>query len=300
MKILYIAKHNAPDTDMQCDLLFLGLRAVLGTDVVDVAKATRAYADSFGEGKLFPKEELSFTLGGLLQEDNVDRSDILNKIKTRYFDYIFYGSIHRDKTFMAEVFDVYLPSRRIFIDGEDETSFSSEIGRGFYFKRELMSFVSYVEPIQFAIPKQKIINSVPQKVRLMAPAPPHAMATDSLPGHDKRIYDKESDYYQQYSESYFGLTKKKGGWNTLRHLEIMAAGCMPYFEGLENCPASMMVNLPKSELLEAKKLYDACGGDVDKLNQTKYWDLFYNVGCHLRERLTTEALAKQVLDRIMR
>lgn len=300
MKILWISKHNAPDTDMQCDLLFLGLRQLLGPDVVDVKQAYRAYKDYFGEGKMFPANELSFTLGGLLEDIAVDREDIVDKIKLRYFDFVFFGSIYRDKTFLTTVLSYYPTSRIVFIDGEDEGFFTPEVGRGFYFKRELLSEHPSVFPIQFAIPREKILDpaEVPLKIRLMAPSPATAMSPESTPGHDIRMYSKESDYYRQYGESFFGITKKKGGWNTLRHLEIMAAGSLPYFEGLENCPHSVMVDLPKEGLMRARRLYDSCEGDVARLDGDKYWSLLHHVRGILHNHLTTEALAKKVLDRI--
>jgi hypothetical protein len=30
--------------------------------------------------------------------------------------------------------------------------------------------------------------------------------------------------------------QKKGGWDCLRHYEIIGNGCMPYFENIEKCP----------------------------------------------------------------
>jgi hypothetical protein len=293
MKILYIAKHNAPDTDMQCDLLFLGLRSLLGPDVVDVQKAYRAYKSSFPS--MFPMNELSFTLGGILDDISVDREDIPNKIRNRYFDLVFYGSAYRDRQFLPEVSLAYHPSQIVFIDGEDDTYIISELmGRGFYFKRELLFHTAGVFPIQFAIPKEKIVHTILHKRQLMAPSPATAMSPASTPGNDIRIYANEADYYRQYSESYFGITKKKGGWNTLRHLEIIAAGALPYFEGLEHCPDSIMVNLPKKELLEARELYDFWSD-----SKIPDWHgLFLKVRRILENHLTTEALARQVLDKI--
>jgi len=285
MKILWIAKHDKPDSDHQCDHLFHGLRTLLGPDIVDVVRADRAYTSSFGEGKLF--NDLSFTFGGLLPDIEVDRTDISNKIKNRYFDFVFYGSIYRDKTFLSEVYVSYPRSKRVFIDGEDEQFFTSEKGEGFYFKRELLAYDPDVIPIQFAIPRQKIVDVIPVKKHLWSP----------VDSRDKRTYvTNESEYYKQYSESYFGYTTKRGGWDCLRHYEIIAAGALPYFEGLENCPAATMELLPKRELILARRLCDTWEDDFK--HQELWNDLSLNVRTVLKNHLTTEALAKRVLDRI--
>lgn len=70
-----------------------------------------------------------------------------------------------------------------------------------------------------------------------------------IPG-DKSTYvfDDELAYLNDYATSRFGWTWKKGGWDCMRHLEIMAAGCVPLFKGIEECPAASMVAYPKKEL----------------------------------------------------
>ena len=62
---------------------------------------------------------------------------------------------------------------------------------------------------------------------------------------------EESEYYNMYQQSMFALTSKKGGWDCLRHYEILAAGCIPIFENLDACPLDTMVSFPKELLREA-------------------------------------------------
>ena len=35
------------------------------------------------------------------------------------------------------------------------------------------------------------------------------------------IFENEKDYFEDISTSWFGVTSKKGGWDTLRHYEII-------------------------------------------------------------------------------
>ena len=44
---------------------------------------------------------------------------------------------------------------------------------------------------------------------------------------------KEVEYNKMYQDSRFALTKKKGGWDCLRHYEILMNGCIPLFENLD-------------------------------------------------------------------
>jgi hypothetical protein len=285
MKILYISKGRKPD--YQCDMLFHGLRSLIGPDAVDVKRIWFMYANSFGPGKhdLAECYGRGFTLYGLLpDDDNVDRTDIRSKIKNRYFDLVIYGSVHRDRSFLDKVRSAYPPSKIAFIDGEDGPGTASVLGYGPYFKRELVDADAL--PIQFAIPKEKIVPEIPIKSRQMSPHAPWEIP----PGPR---YEKEADYYRDYGQSYFARTRKKAGWDCLRHYEIMAAGALPYFERLEECPPRTMELLPKSELLLARQLHDTWPAQ-----EAGWQELMSKVRTVLKEKLTTEALAKRLLERI--
>ena len=65
---------------------------------------------------------------------------------------------------------------------------------------------------------------------------------------------EEAKYYEMYRQSMFAHTCKKGGWDCLRHYEILAAGCIPIFEDLENCPPDTLVSFPKDLLREAYRV----------------------------------------------
>lgn len=75
-----------------------------------------------------------------------------------------------------------------------------------------------------------------------------------IPG-DKSTYifgvDDEKNYYEMYQKSLFAHTEKKGGWDCLRHYEILANGCIPIFKDLEHCPSSIMTTFPKELIKEA-------------------------------------------------
>jgi hypothetical protein len=74
----------------------------------------------------------------------------------------------------------------------------------------------------------------------------------------------------------------------------MAAGAIPYFEDLLNCPSKTLWRMPKAEFIIAKKMYDEWSGSntiielwKDNMEQVRIW---------LTSYLTTEAMAKYILD----
>lgn len=133
-----------------------------------------------------------------------------------------------------------------------------------------------------------------------------------IPGR-KYEYAEESVFMQQYAESRFAVTGKKAGWDCMRHLEIMATGCVPYFRQLELCPPQTLNRLPKKLLLKAKALpgmppsgrVDAVwdGADLNLLaldktqfNVDAYETLRAQIHQHTNQHLTCSKMAQRLLD----
>ena len=251
MKILFIrAEGNHTHlNDFMSDLLLHGLRALLGTGVIDYPGCWYMYSDEI----LNRKYDISniwgkgFTINSTLNNyDLIDRTDIKKKIKEKYFDLVIYGSVRRSNLFLDEV--TKYNNKIIFIDGEDDTIIDEKYTQlGIYFKRELLQNKQNIFPISYAVPKEKILKNIDEK--------PDNLLAPLIPGRYKTyIYGDEKSYYQMYSKSIFALTYKKLGWDCLRHYEIMMNGCIPMFLNIENCPKSILTTIPKEKLL--KVYYD--------------------------------------------
>jgi hypothetical protein len=193
-----------------------------------------------------------FSLYNRLEDIEVDRTDIENKIANNYFDAVIIGMHHsnaHDQTAMGERqmrIAMHYPANRIaVIDGFDGQKPVTRLSPNVtYFKREIGNDppVGNIHPICFSIPKENIVDSIPHKIRTMAPLIPAYMEEQN---YSTYIYDTEEDYNQMYQESMFGLTWKKGGWDCLRHYEILANGCVPLFTDIDVCPDNTMVIFPK-------------------------------------------------------
>lgn len=289
MKILYVTNYSDIArasggfiNDYQNDLLFYGLRELFGDDVVDSTQIPTLYKEN--EGKI-PKQHLwgGMTSFWLIGENNIDRTDIEQKIKDRYYDYIIYGAIKRCKDYWDLVSFFYPPHRVILVDGNDESELDSSYTKHLYFKRELADSHPNLLPITFAFPTDKL--ALPNKNKTQEYG-------TVIPGQPETyIFKTEQSYYEDYQKSYYGVTMKKAGWDCMRHYEILGNYCMPYFIGLEDCPKDTLANFPKELLLEARNL----ANDFDERSFFSILDQVYE---HTKQYLTTKALAEYLISKI--
>lgn len=147
-------------------------------------------------------------------------------------------------------------------------------------------------PLQFSIPEVKIVEEVPAKKRAFAFIVPGDLKT--------YIYQREKDYYRGYREAYFGITCKKGGWDCLRHYEILANGCIPYFTDLELCDENTMKFLPRELIKEAMNLEGVSYKHIDfeKFDRKKYDEIAKKLLAYTREHLTTKKMAEYILKSV--
>jgi hypothetical protein len=287
MKVLFISNADLPD--FQSDMVFYGGRTILGHDFIDVNKVWYMYSEDKNKywnnrvpnnGKSYGR---GFTLYGQFGVIDMDREDILDKIENRYFDKIIYGSVHRCLDYIDTVKKIYPPKDIIFIDGEDHQYIKwNLIGIGTYLKRELIyTPTEFLKPINFAIPSKFIVNDIPTKVLEYAKIIPGDLRT--------YIYDNESDYFKGYMDAWFGVTFRKGGWDCLRHYEILMNGCIPFFPDLDKCPPYTMWNFPKKTIME-------CNSKLQNITIEELKSYTVELLEYTRNNLTTEKLFNYILN----
>ena len=147
-------------------------------------------------------------------------------------------------------------------------------------------------PIQFSISETKIVKEIPEKTRDFAFIVPGDLKT--------YIYDNEQDYYADYQRSYFAITCKKGGWDCMRHYEILANGCIPYFINLDTCSPDTMCFLPKQLIKEAMNLEGVGYLTIDhsKFNKKRYFEILEQLLEHTRRHLSSRAMAEYLLSTV--
>lgn len=147
-------------------------------------------------------------------------------------------------------------------------------------------------PIQFSISETKIVSEIPHKDKDFA---------SLFPGHlHTYTYKRESDFYKDYQRSYFAFTKEKGGWDCLRHYEILANGCIPYFLHLRHCPSKIMTQLPKKLILEAMNLPGVFFNQIDHqvFDKKRYFEILEELLEYTRNVLSARAMAQSILNQV--
>ncbi len=154
--------------------------------------------------------------------------------------------------------------------------------------------MTMLHPITFSIPEDKLCafeNVYTCKTKILS---------NLIPGDTRTyIYHTEEDYYNEYKKSYFAITTKKGGWDCMRHYEILANGCIPYFIDIEQCPQYTLHLCPKLLFIEANVLYDrfktkTMDSLTDK-DRNEYYALLRKLYDYTKNHLTTYQMAKYVL-----
>jgi hypothetical protein len=288
MKILYITNHlqilqqsGGFLNDYLNDLLFYGFTELDEVEVIDSTSIIHLYKEN--ELKI-PNQNLwgkGFSSTYLIDKDTVDRTNIEEKIKDKYFDLIIYGAVKRCLDHYDLVSSIYPSNKIILIDGDDFIEVSPLSTKHPYFKRELID--NKMIPIHFAIPESKITQIKLDKTQDYG---------SIIPGQGGYKFDIEQDYYNDYNKSYFGVTMKKAGWDCMRHYEILANNCIPYFTDIHECPQNTLTNLPKELLLEAREL-------ANNFNESKYFSILDELFGYTKKHLTTKELAKYVLEKII-
>lgn len=143
-----------------------------------------------------------------------------------------------------------------------------------------------IHPMSYAFPAELMVAEVPAKRRVWAEVVP------GLPETYRFGPDEEEAYYRQYREARFGLTWKKGGWDCLRHYEILANGAIPVFRGLRDCPDRTLVAFPKKLVLEA--MDELVPWDESKVELYDHYAA--RLLAHTRSELTCTSLAHRFLS----
>jgi hypothetical protein len=287
MKILYVTNHKqilqqsgGYLNDYLNDLLFYGFTELEEIEVVDSTPIIHLYKENKSK---IPTQNLwghGFSSTFLIDKDVIDRTDIEEKIKDKYFDLIIYGAVKRCLDHYDLISSIYPPNKIILIDGDDFVGVHPLSTKHPYFKRELLD--NKMIPIHFAIPENKIAKIKLDKTQEYG---------SIIPGQGGYKFDVEQEYYNDYNKSYFGVTMKKAGWDCMRHYEILANNCIPYFTDLYECPKTTLTNLPKELLLEAKEL-------AENFDEKKYFSILDELFKYTQNHLTTKELAKYVLEKI--
>lgn len=271
MKLLFITTINPEKQGDYLELsLIYGLRKVLGDNFVEYPKKKILYGD-FSESPIELLHGKGFTLcTDAIEDTSYDR----NTINLSDFDIIIMGSGHiynenvqikHSNIWYTDGNDLYGNAKRL-INYNGETI----IGCQFLekcFKRELVEDFPSVYPTGFGIPKCKIqpLNLNIKNKLFQSTAPSEACFYEN----SNYKFNNEFDYYKDMQESWFGLTCKKGGWDCLRHYEIIANSSVILFKNYNKKPSKCEPNCPTISYSNEKELYSIMNSLVINNKPTK-------------------------------
>jgi hypothetical protein len=153
-------------------------------------------------------------------------------------------------------------------------------------------------PISFSIPEEKICHTFDLTIKNKI----EAYVKPLIDRNQSYIYNKEEDYYNDLKTSYFALTHKRNGWDCLRHYEILANNCIPYFSDIDKYPKNLLYFYPKELIKESNKLYEKVKNlDIeDFVTNYDYINTYITILKKLKEHtinnLTTKSLANYIIN----
>jgi hypothetical protein len=150
----------------------------------------------------------------------------------------------------------------------------------------------HIYPISYSIPDEYVVDTIPDKKNNIASLIPGNISTYKFTKYE------EKEYYKMYQDAYFAYTTKKGGWDCLRHYEIISNGCIPIFEDIHHCPNKSLTTFPKNLIEEAKYLFKGKEWKIDESNIEEYKELSELLLEHTKKFCTTSANAKYFFSKM--
>ena len=327
-RVLYITSSTS---DYLADSLLHGLRTLYGDNIVDYPKSDFMY-NTFKTENLNNLHGKGFTCYGLLDDIEIDRYDIFEKVKKNYFDLIIFSSIHRQFGFYIQFYPWLNFNNTIIIDGEDTPTLFKFNGnyfryfhfnllpkahdKFFYFKREwsletidylyyklvpnfllkLFYFPKKLKKINFSIPSIKIYKTKPQKTKLFASHIVDEEVKAKIIGSSTAyLFNSEDDYYNDLRCSKYAITTKRAGWDCIRHYEIAANWCIPCFKNLDKKPIDSAPHGLNTSNCIIYKCYDDLINQINSIDDEKYFFLQNNLNNWIKS-MTTEEVAKRIIS----
>ena len=216
--------------------------------------------------------------------------------------------IYRQQSVFAHftVFDWFslTKAKFVFLDGSDDgfPTVYDATHRGVYFKRD-NPFGYSLKKIGLSIPSFHLLQEAPLKTQLFST---HVQCEEAFQIQEvqdrctnKRVFDTEEQYFQDLTASKYGITMRKSGWDTPRHMENASkwvVNCIwrldekdprahPFWEDGKNCIGCNTAG----ELINKVKSIESTPGAYEKLQQGSVeW----------MKTKTCEAMANYVLENI--
>ena len=157
----------------------------------------------------------------------------------------------------------------------------------------------FIHPLPYCIPDDCILSKE-QHENILKEKRKINLVSNIVPNGTRQYHfghSEEKEYNLEYRNSWFAHTQKKGGWDCLRHYEIMANGCIPLFENLENCPKYTLTGFPKELVLKTNKLFANLPSNSYSIEyEEMIKDHSFFILNYAREHCSTSSVAKYFME----
>jgi hypothetical protein len=332
-RILFL---TPPAEDYLTVMLLHGLRALPEIEVVDWPRYAVAYRDYPSERRASVYGRGFTAFFNMVEPISIDRTNIEGRLRSGEFDLVVVSDIWRSFEGFARWQSLLKRTITIVVDGADTPQVYPSAGRWWrkpsfwllpkptggllYFKREWTEDSRFnlwhrivprtirrriphyrgLHPISFSIPAEKIVGELPCKSQDFPRHIVDAEVADRLSGSSgKYAFASEADYYADLGSSRFGITKKRSGWDCLRHYEIAGNGCVPCFRNLEAKPETCAPHglEPGVNCLSYRDADDLFA-QIEHITSEIYLRLA-NGALKWANQNTTKKAAKRLLDEIL-
>jgi hypothetical protein len=306
---------------------------VLGASLIDYPKKDSMYKSyNKSNRQIYGK---GFTIYKTLDDIEIDRRDIRDKILSKYFDYVIFSDISEQYGYYLTYYNSFDISKIVILDGDDSPKIFPYYGRywrkfpfafltsfqrsSFVFKREwtpktlkYRSFLILPEfickklyqrmnlnKVSFGIPEEKIVKNIPEKNKLFGLHIVDQEVIDGLKYGDLHyVFDNEAEYYHDLQSSKFAITNKRAGWDCMRHYEIAANGAVPCFRNLELKPEMCAPHglVPGVNCISYKSFVDLMN-QINSLDVTLYNKLQTGALVWVKSK-STKIIAEELLSTI--
>jgi hypothetical protein len=227
LKILIL---TTPLFDYLADSLIIGLREIYGENCVEFPRKDILYGDLpcvYGRSFTLWSQPIADVPRGPAAFENVDVVIYSNYRRQQPIDWRL---LVRNRDQAPQV---------IYVDGGDDNNVEPNVRP--LFKRELYTAQPGVFSIGFGVPERLVRPLAPEKKTQLHPT---HVQDEEFGVESGYRFAEESDYYDDLARSLFGITLKKGGWDCMRHYEIMAAGTVVMFKHFDQKPATCAPQCP--------------------------------------------------------
>lgn len=303
MRIIYITTGDPKaQGDYQENVILHGLRHILRDDLIDYPRKKTMYGD-FSNCKKENIHGWGFTMF------NRSIPDVAKEKRAAALDeecdFVVYGVTDAYGVPDYPELNKLAKYGVVYIDGHDHM----KITKTPCFKREwceeYVNGHKNVWSTGFGIPEHLIrpLDLERKKQLIQNTAPPYSLFGPQILGINARKFykfDIEEDYYDDMADSWFGLTCMKGGWDSMRHYEIMASGAVLLFRDYDKkpdgCSPDGLPCFSYSSRTELESIMNTL--IVDNKPTDKYLNMFKQQREWLLENGTTRARAYKVLAKL--